>query len=113
MPFTQWLASYNGNPLGTNYVIESGSPSVQNGNLILPLVAKVGSSNQGYATILSTTRVLGYGSYEARIKVAGVSSLVSSFISYSNWGDEIDIEFVPKLQPGGSSALEPKTMQSE
>lgn len=85
---------YDGNPLLNDFVVESGKPIIQNGNLVMPLVNN--GNAVGTASIVSTTRFLNYGSFEAKFKTVGQSSVVTTFIGISNVLDEIDFEFTPK-----------------
>lgn len=85
---------YNGDPTSADFIIEDGTPSTQNGILYLPLLQT--NVAQARATIMSTTRFLNYGSFEASMSSAGHSGVISTFISISNLQDEIDFEFVPK-----------------
>lgn len=90
---------YNGDPVSASYVVESGTPSIGNdGILSLPLI-KTPQAPFG-ATIMSTTRFLSYGFFEARLSTVAQSSVVTTFIGISNAQDEIDFEFLPKGQPG-------------
>lgn len=70
-------------------------PVNSGGYLNMPL-NKPATGAFGTPTIMSTTRFLLYGSFEARLKTIGVSSVVTAFIGISNVLDEIDFEFTPK-----------------
>nr|KAJ3415340.1 hypothetical protein HK105_001534 [Polyrhizophydium stewartii] len=55
---------------------------------------KKGSDGAGIATILSTTRYMLYGRFTARLKASTIPGVVTTFITMSERGDEIDWEIV-------------------
>jgi beta-glucanase (GH16 family) len=63
---TDWW-KYNGN-MSSEFVVESGTPVVKDGVLAAPLEDK--KVPQAGATIISTTRFLHYGIFEARMKTS-------------------------------------------
>jgi beta-glucanase (GH16 family) len=86
---------YDGNPTNHEFVVESGKPVIKNGMLTMPLT-QTATPGRALAAIVSTTRFLNYGSFEARLKTIGQSSVVTTLIGISNVLDEIDFEWVPK-----------------
>jgi beta-glucanase (GH16 family) len=86
---------YDGNPINHEFVVESGKPRIKDGMLHMPL-GKTENSKKSGANIVSTTRFLNFGSFEARMKTIGQSSVVTTLIGISNVLDEIDFEWVPK-----------------
>jgi hypothetical protein len=59
---------YDGNPAEHEFVVESGKPRIVDGQLVMPLGRTEDFAKSG-ANIVSTTRFLNYGSFEARLKV--------------------------------------------
>jgi hypothetical protein len=63
---------YDGNPILHEFVVESGRPRIKDGKLIMPL-GNTGNSKKSLASIVSTTRFLNFGSFEARMKACYIS----------------------------------------
>lgn len=101
---------YNGN-LSTNYITEAGIPKIVDNKLVCPLIRQPGQI-QAQATIMSTTRFLQFGSFEARLKTGRGNGVVSTFISISNDFEEIDFEF-PNGVKGKESRVEGKCQSKQ
>ncbi|KAI9206145.1 concanavalin A-like lectin/glucanase domain-containing protein [Polychytrium aggregatum] len=91
----EW-GNYTGDPSTAHFVIEAGLPYVNGSILYMPLIKPPAGVPNANATIMSTTRFMNYGSFEARLATVGRSGVVSTLISISNTQDEIDFEMVPK-----------------
>ena len=99
--YAKYWDQYKGDPSTADYVIWAGLPSVENGTFYAPLNQT--TVKQSASTIVSTSRFLNYGTFQARFKSANHSGVVSAFskfrlitVSMSNLQDEIDFEMVPK-----------------
>ncbi|KAI8057696.1 concanavalin A-like lectin/glucanase domain-containing protein [Syncephalis plumigaleata] len=107
-------SEYNGNPNSVDWIIEDGPryASIEDNQLMMQM--KVGDTlnkfgkKQGVGATISWSRYMEYGRMTAVIKTAVTSpGVVSSFITMSPEGDEIDFEWVGKNRKQGSEhALE-------
>jgi hypothetical protein len=70
---------YDGNPFNHEFVVESGKPFIRDNQLVMPL-GNTGDNENSGAAIVSTTRFLNFGSFEARLKTIGQSSVVTTFM---------------------------------
>ena len=78
----QYWDSYKGDPSKADYIIWSGLPIVKDGVLTCPLTQA--PVKQSYSTIVSTSRFLNYGSFEAKFKSANHSGVISTFSFFIN-----------------------------
>ncbi|CEO94947.1 hypothetical protein PBRA_003760 [Plasmodiophora brassicae] len=82
------------NPNNAEFVVESGAPAYANGtlNVYLHPPRPTTPPGRGIASIISTTRFMHYGVFEVTLEQTGHPGVVTTFISYSNDKDEIDLE---------------------
>lgn len=89
-----YWSDYNGDPKTSDFIIQSGTPTIQNRILKLPLLPS--DSIQSTATVISTTRFLNYGIIEVKLKAPLKSSVVTAIQLFSNQQDELDFELVAR-----------------
>ncbi|SPQ93633.1 unnamed protein product (mitochondrion) [Plasmodiophora brassicae] len=90
-----WYDVYKNHPVPSatsQFVIEGGNPTLVPGGLKMPMTYPKDLAQPTTGTIVSTTRFLLYGVVSATFKSSGVPGLVSSFITFGNNEDEIDVE---------------------